>query len=310
LDKVYGRQLVRETTNEFATGSLELSTSFAPFLVSNVPGSTIPIHRSLTSDGKGVGSPLPMICYYGGLSERFGTTIILDETATQRTVTAMAFFGLHENDDPDVTDNDLSFGVELPLYTIAVNPSNTLYIKYWAQYVTELYSSDARVVTCHVRLTEADLADLEFNDVIYIRDTAYRILTLSYDANTPSVAKAELLMKLDDVALCEDTPTFYWSSQNVILFNGSNPGAPDYGNKTCCEFYGYRWDPNKTTERVAARSIHNSKSNERPEAYHERNRPLTGLQGQGTPSVVACPCRLLSGLVVFGGLLWGVRLVS
>ena len=247
LDRVYGRQLVRETTNEFATGSLELSTSFAPFLVSNVPGSTIPIHRSLTSDGKGVDSPMPMICYYGGLSERFGTTIILDETATQRTVTAMAFFGLHENDDPDVTDNDLSFGVELPLYTIAVNPSNTLYIKYWAQYVTELYSSDARVVTCHVRLTEADLADLEFNDVIYIRDTAYRILTLSYDANTPSVAKAELLMKLDDVALCEDTPTFYWSSQNVILFNGSNPGAPDYGNKECCEFYGYRWDPNKTT---------------------------------------------------------------
>jgi hypothetical protein len=247
LDRVYGRQLVRETTNEFATGSLELSTSFAPFLVSNVPGSTIPIHRSLTSDGKGVDSPMPMICYYGGLSERFGANVILDETATQRTVTAMAFFGLHENDDPGVTDNDLSFGVELPLYSIAVNPSNTLYIKYWAQYVTELYSSDARIVTCHVRLTEADLADLEFNDVIYIRDTAYRILTLSYDANTPSVAKAELLMKLDDIALCEDTPTFYWSSQNVILFNGSNPGAPDYGTKTCCEFYGYRWDPNKTT---------------------------------------------------------------
>lgn len=247
LDRVYGRMRILETDNQFATGELTRQTSFAPYLVSVVPGSTIPIHRSLTADGKGVSQPMPMICYYGGLSERFGTTIILDETATERTVTQLAFFGLHENDDPAIDDNDLSFGPELTLYTLAVNPYNTLYIKYWAQYVKELYSSDARIMTCHVRLNEADLADLEFNDVVYIRDTAYRLLSLNYDANTPSVAKAELLMKLDDVALCEDVPTFYWSTQNVILFNGSNPALPDYGNQACCEFYGYRWDPNKVT---------------------------------------------------------------
>lgn len=247
LDRVYGRQRILETENEFSTGELTLNTSFAPFLVSNVPGSTIPIHRSLTADGKGVSQPMPMICYYGGMSERFGTTVVLDETATERTVTAFPFFALHENDDPAVDDNDLSFGTELALYSIAVNPYNTLYIKYWAQYVKELYSSDARMMTCHVRLNEADLADLEFNDVIYIRNIAYRLLSLNYDANAPDVAKAELLMKLDDVVLCEDVPTYYWASANTILFNGSNPGLPDYGNKTCCEFYGYRWDANRVT---------------------------------------------------------------
>jgi hypothetical protein len=245
LDRVYGRYKVTETDNEFAVGNKVIQTGFAPYLMSLVPGTANPMYRGLTSEGKGVAEPLPMLAYWCGLSTRSGVLYLLDESGTTRTVAQGPFFSNYSSPDPAVTDYDLNFGVERPLYAISVNPRDTLYIRFWAQYVKELYSSDSRIVQCSVRLNDADLADLEFNDVVFIRNTSYRIISMTYDANTPSVAKVELLMRLEDLALCAQLPTGLWSSQNVILFNNSNPGAPQYGSQECCEFYGYRWDVNR-----------------------------------------------------------------
>ena len=47
-----------------------------------------------------------------------------------------------------------------------VNPANTLYFEYWAQYVAELYSEDARIMTLHLKLDRVELADFEFSDKI------------------------------------------------------------------------------------------------------------------------------------------------
>ena len=247
LDRVYGRYKVIETENDFATGTLTIQPQFAPFILSVIPGTSNPIYRGLTTDGTGISNPLPMLAYWCGLSTQLGSFEIIDETGTVVTITTTPYFSNYDTDNPVITDNDLNYGVEKALYPIDVNPRDTLYIRFWAQYVKELYSSDARIMKCHVRLNEADLAALEFNDVIFIRNEAYRLLSLSYDANDPSTASAELILKLDDISLCADIPTYYWTAQNTILFNGSNPGLPDYGSQACCEFYGYRWDTNKST---------------------------------------------------------------
>ena len=247
LDRVYGRYRVDETDNEFSTGEKTIETGFAPFILSLIPGTANPIFRGLTSDGKGISEPLPMLAYWCGLSERAGSVVVLDETGTQRTVSQAPFFSNYNSANPSVTNYDLNFGVERPLYAINANPRDTLYIRFWANYVNELYSSDSRMMKCSVRLNEGDLVDLKFNDVIYIRDAAFRLISLTYDANEPSVARAELLMRLGDLSLCADLPTGWWASANTILFNGSNPGVPDYGSQACCEFYGYRWDINRAT---------------------------------------------------------------
>lgn len=247
LDRVYGRMEVIDDENDFARGESTVQTGFAPYLVSNIPGSTIPIHRALTSEGKGVEDPLPMLCYYGGFSERMGETVIQKENGTNATVNALGFFSMYDSDNPGVTDNDLAFGVEQPLYEIAVNPRDTLYIRFWAAYVKELYSEEARILRCTLRLNEADLGLLDFNDLIYINDQKYRLLSLTYDANEPTTSKAEFIMVLTTSALCEDNPTSYASSQNVILFNNSNLVSPDYGSEACCVYYGYNWEINRNT---------------------------------------------------------------
>jgi len=247
LDRVYGRQRIVDTGNDFATGTFKIQTNFAPFILSNIPGTANPIFRGLTADGSGIKKPLPMLAYWCGLSTSLGTIYLTDEDNNTTSSVNTPFFSNYSSDDPQLTDNDLNFGVELPLHSIAINPRDTLYIRFWAQYVTELYSSEARTIALHVRLNEADLADLKFNDNIYINGAFYRLLSLSYDANEPTVAKCELILKLDDIAICGDTPTSLLESINVILFNGSSAGIPDYGNQACCELYGYRWALDRTS---------------------------------------------------------------
>lgn len=247
LDRVYGRQRIVDTGNDFATGTFKIQTNFAPYILSNIPGTSNPIFRGLTADGSGLKKPLPMLAYWCGLSTNLGTIYLTDEDNTTTSSVNTPFFSNYSSDDPQLTDNALNFGVELPLHSIAINPRDTLYIRFWAQYVTELYSSDARTIACHVRLNEADLADLKFNDNIYINGAFYRLLSLSYDANEPTVAKCELILKLDDVAICGDTPTSLLEASNVILFNGSSSGSPDYGSQACCELYGYRWAVDRTS---------------------------------------------------------------
>jgi len=247
LDRVYGRQRIVDTGNDFATGTLKIQTNFAPYILSNIPGTSNPIFRGLTADGSGLKKPLPMLAYYCGLSTSLGTVYLTTENNVTASTTLMPFFSNYSTDDPQLTDNDLNFGVELPLHSIAINPRDTLYIRFWAQYVTELYSSDARTIALHVRLNEADLADLKFNDNIYINGAFYRLLSLSYDANEPTVAKCELILKLDDIAICADTPTSLRTGVNEILFNNTTILDPDYGSQVCCELYGYRWDQNKST---------------------------------------------------------------
>lgn len=241
LDRVYGRQRIVESDNDFATGELVIQTGFAPYILSLIPQTDTPLFRGLSADGTGVQDPLPMLAYWCGTSSSYGTISIRDEDDDITPVAGIPFFSNYNSDDPQLTDNDLNFGVERPLYSIAVNPRDTLYIRFWAQYVTELYSSTARILTCSVRLNEADIADLQFNDQVYINDSFYRILSVSFDANEPSVAKAQLIKKLDDLAICADTPTSLLESSNIILFNGSSSGSPDYGSQGCCQLYGYRW---------------------------------------------------------------------
>ena len=107
------------------------------------------------------------------------------------------------------------------MYPIVAQPSQTLYFRFWAQYVTELYSTEARILTCNMNLTETDLQSWSFNDKIYIKDTYYRILSISYDANAPGTAQVELIRKLDDIEVCADTPSGLLNNTNIVIFNDS-----------------------------------------------------------------------------------------
>ena len=244
LGRIYGEYEVTDTGNEFATGENKVQGKFAPYLMSRVPGTSTPILRLITQDGQPVKDPAPRIAYYGGLANAFGSVDILSETGSQSTITQIPTMSNYSAAEPSVGDNDLNYGMEPAMYPIVAQPANTLYFRFWATYVLELYSTEARVLSCNMNLTEADLQGWSFNDKIYIKDTYYRILSISYDANAPGTAQVELIRKLDDIEVCADTPTGLQANSDIVTFNNS---ATDYGSEACCVLYGYDWRINRAT---------------------------------------------------------------
>lgn len=242
LDRVYGRYRVTEPDNDFAKGEQKIETNFGQFMVSMIPGVGFPIHRSLQADGQAIEKPLPMVAYWAGLTGRFGDWFLEEDAGTTPTPVQLTEFPLFSNyntDEPTVEDKDLNYGMEQPFMPIEANPANTLYFEYWAQYVAELYSYEARIMTCTMKLSKQELADFEFSDNIYLKDSYWRVLKINYDSNVEGTAKVELIKILSDVDICEDTPTSYSNRYNVVLFNNSTDISPDYGSAKCCRRYGY-----------------------------------------------------------------------
>lgn len=245
LGRVYGEYEVNDTGNEFATGQNEVKTKFAPYLMSLIPNTATPILRLITQEGKAVQEPTPRIAYWSGFNSDFGEFTIKKDNGTDFLVTAIPTMSNFNTTNPEPGDFDLNYGMEPAMYPLASQPWEGLYFRFWAEYVLELYSRDARILSCNMNLTEADLQSWSFNDKIYIKDTYYRILSISYDANAPGMAQVELIRKLDDIALCSNVPT--GMAGEFVLFNDSTPLDPDYGNQLCCEYYGYTWRAYKGT---------------------------------------------------------------
>jgi len=77
----------------------------------------------------------------------------------------------------------------------------SVYDRYWAQYIANQYSPNARKLTAYFNLTSEDLRTLTFDDVIFIKDDYWRIQKV-YDAPLGEVAtvKVELIKLLSNTS--------------------------------------------------------------------------------------------------------------
>ena len=185
-----------------------------------------------------------MIAYWVGLTDIFTRWYLAADSGVSPnyiTLTEFPTFSNYNTVEPTVGDKDLNYGMEQAFIPIEANPANTLYFDYWAQYVAELYSDEARIMTCTMRLSKQELADFEFSDNIYLKDSYWRVLKINYDSNVEGTAKVELIKILSDVEICADTPTGLNQRFNYILFNNSTEVSPDFGSESCCKKYGYDW---------------------------------------------------------------------
>jgi len=99
-------------------------------------------------------------------------------------------------DDPDIPTNDLNFGVPRELFfnlqagVLNVNQFNV----YWSPYMAEITDKDSKLLTCHVRLTQRDISELDFSKYVYVDGVAYRLKKIEdYNATEPDICKIELL---------------------------------------------------------------------------------------------------------------------
>ena len=251
LGRVYGEKEVLDPDNDFASGDLTIQSPFSPFIMSLVPNSQVAIHRAINTEGQGVKKPKMKLAYWNSLvTGMTGTYKIKNDDGSTSDLTTFPFFSSFNATVPEVEDNVLNFGRELPLIPHESKVLNTLYYKYWSGYVNELYSSEARILECFMFLTTEDISTFEFNDRIIIENQQYRILEITgFDATTESPCRVKLIKILSEFPDCEDIPTDV-TSEGIITFNGS---ATDFGNQECCERYGFVFTPDKAGGGAAAR---------------------------------------------------------
>ena len=246
--RVYGRYRVDDPENDFASGTKEIKSPFAPHVASYIPGTNYAVHRMLVDTeqaDKRIKNPLPRLAFWNGTPSG-QINYYEDDNSTPATATDYPAFSQYSALNATVTSEDLGYGPERPFHIIQANPLNTLYYQYWSPFVNQLYSSDARKLTAFFRLTRADIATFEFSDKIYLKDTYWRILSISYDATSDDLVKVELLKMLSEVRDCQWLPIAINKATGEIRFENA-AGMTTYsllpGNSICCTKYGYVYNP-------------------------------------------------------------------
>jgi hypothetical protein len=142
---------------------------------------------------------------------------------------------------PTVSDFDLNWAPEVPLFVVPSKPYYTLFQVYWRDYLNGLYSPDARIMEAFFTLDINDITPVDFGALIFIRDSYWRIIEISdYKYGSFESTKVKLIKIIDQFPDCEVTPVGM-DNQNVVLFVDGN-GDPAPGNEVCCERYGYTWN--------------------------------------------------------------------
>ena len=130
---------------------------------------------------------------------------------------------------------------------------STLYGLYWKEYFDNIYSSEARIMECHLNLNEVDIFNFSFADEIFIKDSYWRILSISnYQVGAKASTKVTLIKSLDTKSNCNGCDYVLTTSGTTNLFadtyymwcTESNPSCtPDmtapnflglYASPECC----------------------------------------------------------------------------
>ena len=154
------------------------------------------------------------------LHERNATTgVIVAKAFTQYPVCSV--YDIDTNDVSPITEYELSpvnrsllwnfappqcGNINVFNYT-AGDPSwqkNSLYFRYWRQYLEGLYGADSRIMEAYFNLDEVDIFNFKFNDEIFIKDTYWRIININnYQVGAKASTKVTLLKVVNSVPSSE-----------------------------------------------------------------------------------------------------------
>ena len=103
-------------------------------------------------------------------------------------------------DDPTDPTIDINFGAAEEIYCQPNSyPSNNLFNTYWSEYIAEIADKDSKILTCHVYLTELDIAQLDFSKPVFIDGVLWRInKIMDFDASAGELTKVELLKVINN----------------------------------------------------------------------------------------------------------------
>jgi len=121
------------------------------------------------------------------------------------------------------------------------------YNDYWASYINEIYSDEARIMECNLHLNEDDILNFSFKNPVYIKNTLWRVLSIdNYVVGGKETTKVKLIKALSKLNYdCQYTPTT-WNANGTINFYNINTGLTSIQvTYDCCKDAGtfFFWQP-------------------------------------------------------------------
>ena len=236
-DRAFGRLLLVDPENDFTTNDFKVELMFSPTPLALIKGTDYPIPKFISNTSQYVNAGVKILY-------KTASTIdinMIDDTTQTVVNETLDLFSHYETAIPNLSDEDLNFGQEIPLHQITATPYKTLYQRYWNDYIADIYAPDARIIEAFFALDFADIYQFKFNDKIYIKDSYYRILDISdYVVGMQDTVKVKL------IKMVSATPDCLLHPGVVINVDGSVPfldaeNNPATATEACCDKYGYFW---------------------------------------------------------------------
>jgi hypothetical protein len=243
--RVFGDYELYQTNNDFATGEevMELGLSSTP--LNEVANTALPIPKFVDSQGAFVN--VGARCLY--LTDVEPTVAVYDEVADEGVLTPIYSFSHSDALIPEVFNDDLNFAPETYLQAYTAFPVNNLFNRFWRRYYNEIYDEQSRIMEAYFTLDLNDYKSIQFSDVIYIKDSYWRVLEISdYVVGQRVSSKCKLIKIIDIPEACGFTPNASAEDGQILFTDGVNTGLD--GSQSCCELYGYTW--NADTEKCYA----------------------------------------------------------
>jgi hypothetical protein len=235
--RIYGDYVIDNTLNDFATGTKELKLVASSTPLNEVPNTEVPIPKFVDQSANFV-SPKARLLY---LCQEELNIYMWDEVDEASYLTNIKQFSHYSNIIPDVASYDLNFAPETSLQQMTATPYNNLFNLYWRRYYNELYSAESRIMECYFDLDASDYLSVKFSDVIFVRDSYWRLIEInSFAVGLRQSVQCKLMKIVDVPSACEFTPVSSTLSGQILFSDGVDNDLD--GNQTCCQLYGYRWN--------------------------------------------------------------------
>ena len=225
----HGTLQIADTANEFAQGEFSVEVPFVSSLYNRLNNTAnLEILQLFDLEGKSIDSQ-PRLMWYQGVREclRYG---VLDQTVpTINQLYEYPKFGVYtESYTKDIT---LTFGQAV--LDNRIPPPYNLFTEFWATYLTEIYASDAVMLTAQVVLEPSEVYNLDLNTQIYLDQEYWRINKLTgYDPEKRTGTIELFRASFANGIICASTPA-------ALNYDGTVGGLT---TQSCCEYYGYRWN--------------------------------------------------------------------
>ena len=234
--------------------NLELPSIFSSFITDRIVELGMSISRIYEINNNEIEKidAKPKIFYYNGKKDCGGYHLwesLSSATSTYKKEYPFCSHYIMAGDTIQETDTDIRFKTGYAIgeeSLIHKEPKKDTFSKFWKQYLDNIFNKDARILIGNFKLNSVDIANLKYNDKIFVKDCYYRVNKVSNYAFGKDVSTRVELVKILDffdtlaIAGC-DLRVSTSGLNGIVTFIDPTTGTTSSGNKVCCEANGFTW---------------------------------------------------------------------